>query len=114
MYPVGLTTIETELTDYQVAVFVVDWDSSVRIEELVGFQGDDAPNEPDVTVENPSFHEGIYYLWHVTGGEPFNLQITHKGGANWVVSGLFVDDTKGAAVQYESKLTVTWGEIKKQ
>lgn len=110
--PVGLITIETKLSDYQVAVYVVDWDSSVRVEDLVGFQGGNAPNDPDVTVENPEFHEGIYYLWHVTGNEPFSLQITHQGGANWVVSGLFVDDLKGAAVQPCDKITVTWGQLK--
>ena len=110
--PVGLITIETKLTNYQVAVYAVDWDSSVRVEDLVGFQGNKAPNDADVTVENPDFHEGVYYLWTVNGNEPFKLQITHKGGANWVISGIFVDDMKGAAVHPKSKLAITWGEIK--
>jgi len=110
--PVGLITIETKLTNYQVAVYAVDWDSSVRVEELVGFQGNKAPDEPDVTVENPDFHEGVYYLWVVNGKDPFKLQITHKGGANWVISGIFVDDMKGAAAQPKSKLATMWGTLK--
>ena len=109
--PVGLITIETKLKDYQVAVYVVDWDSTARIEDLVGFQGDKAPKEPDVTVNNPVFNAGVYHLWHVTGAEPFSLQITHKGGANWVVSGIFVDDT-GTAVETSGKLAATWARMK--
>ena len=94
------------------AVYAIDWDSSVRVEELVGFQGNKAPDEADVTVENPDFHEGVYYLWVVNGNDPFKLQITHKGGANWVISGIFVDDLKGAAAHPKSKLAITWGEVK--
>ena len=94
------------------AVYAIDWDSSVRVEDLVGFQGNKAPNDADVTVKNPDFHEGVYYLWTVNGNEPFKLQITHKGGANWVISGIFVDDMKGAAISPKAKLTTTWSEIK--
>jgi hypothetical protein len=50
----------------------------------------------------------------VNGNDPFKLQITHKGGANWVISGIFVDDMKGAAVSPKEKLTTTWGDIKQQ
>jgi len=109
--PVGLVTLTTELKSYQVAISAIDWDSSVRVEDLVGYQGDKAPADPDVTVENPEFHEGVYYIWNVTGNEPFNLQITFKGGANWVISGLFVDAT-GQAVNANGKLATTWASIK--
>ena len=108
--PVGVITIETELKNYQVAAYCCDWDSSVRVEDLVGFQGDDPPKDPDVTVTNPEFNAGMYHIWNVTGDEPFKLQITHKGGANWVVSGIFVDAM--AAVEAGGKLTTTWGRIK--
>jgi len=110
--PVGVVTIETNLRDYQVAVYAVDWDSSVRVQDMVGFQGNNAPNAPDVTVENPEFNAGVYYLWHVTGNDPFKLQITHTGGANWVISGIFVDDLGGTPVQLKDKLATTWGRIK--
>jgi len=109
--PVGLVTMETKLTNYQVAIHAVDWDSSVRVEDLVGYQGGKAPAEADVTVENPDFHQGVYYIWNVTGKEPFNLQITHKGGANWVISGLFIDAI-AQPVELKGKLAVTWGSIK--
>ena len=52
-------------------------------------------------------------LWNVTGSDPFKLQITYIGGANWVISGLFVDDLGSANVQYKGKLTITWGQLKK-
>ncbi|HGJ66482.1 TPA: hypothetical protein ENS27_14055 [bacterium] len=110
--PVGLVELETKLKSYQVAISAIDWDSSVRVEDLVGYQGDKAPKDPDVTVQNPDFHNGVYYIWHVTGNDPFKLQITHKGGANWVISGLFVDAV-GASVNANGKLTMTWGSIKK-
>jgi len=110
--PVGLVELETKLKSYQVAISAIDWDSSVRVEDLVGYQGEKAPKDPDVTVQNPDFHNGVYYIWHVTGNDPFKLQITHKGGANWVISGLFVDAI-GASVNANGKLTITWGSIKK-
>jgi hypothetical protein len=110
--PVGLVELETKLKSYQVAISAIDWDSSVRVEDLVGYQGEKAPKDPDVTVQNPDFHNGVYYIWHVTGNDPFKLQITHKGGANWVISGLFVDAV-GASVNANGKLTMTWGSIKK-
>ena len=109
--PEGLFTIETDLPAYQVAAYVVDWDSSVRIQTMTGFQGN-APADPDVTVENPDFNAGIYYIWHVTDGGPFNLRITHEGGANWVMTGLFLDDMDSAAVEAGDKLTTTWGQLK--
>ena len=100
------------MKSYQVAISAIDWDSSVRVEDLVGYQGEKAPKDPDVTVQNPDFHNGVYYIWHVTGNDPFKLQITHKGGANWVISGLFVDAIN-ASVNVNGKLTMTWGSIKK-
>ena len=111
--PVGVFTIETSLSNYQVAAYVVDWDSSVRVQDMVGFQGDEAPGDPDVTVENPEFNTGMYHIWHVSGGEPFKLQITHQGGANWVMSGIFVDDLGAAtAVQAKGRLAATWGRLR--
>ena len=111
--PVGIVTLETKLKSYQVAIHAIDWDSAVRVEDLVGYQGAKAPQDPDVTVQNPDFHNGVYYIWNVTGNEPFTLQITHKGGANWVISGLFVDAT-GASVDANGKLATTWGSIKEE
>ena len=110
--PTGVITLETKLTNYQVALFVIDWDSTARVQELVGFQGAQAPANADAKVENPAFNSGVYYLWHVTGSEPFKIQITHKGGANWVISGLFVDAVNVTAVKSDGKLAITWGAIR--
>lgn len=110
--PEGILTVETSLSEYQVAVLALDWDSDVRIIGLTGYQGD-APADPDVIVENPDFNAGIYQIWHVTGSAPFTLRITHEDGANWVLTGLFVDDMNSAAVEPGDKLTTTWGQLKK-
>ncbi len=110
--PEGVFTVETSLSDYQVAAYVVDWDSTVRVQTMTGFQGDSAPAESDVTVENPDFNAGMYHIWHVTGGDPFKLRITHEGGANWVMSGIFVDEIGSAAVDARGRLTTTWGQLK--
>jgi len=110
--PESILTVETSLSEYQVAVLALDWDSADRIMGLTGYQGD-APADPDVIVENPEFNAGMYHIWHVTGGDPFRLRITHEGGANWVLTGLFVDDMNSAAVEPGAKLTTTWGQLKK-
>lgn len=110
--PTGVITIETKLDSYQATLFVIDWDSTARIEELTGFQGAKAPDKPDAIVQNPEFNAGVYYKWLVTGKDPFKIQIVHKGGANWVISGLFIDKVEGSAVQPSEKLTSTWGGIK--
>jgi len=110
--PTRVITVETRLTNYQVAIYFCDWDSSVRVEDVVAFQGNEKPPEkPDVTINNPEFNAGVYHFWAVTGKEPFKIQITHKGGANWVISGLFVDAVKAPVESYQ-KLAATWGTIK--
>ena len=110
--PVGTITVETKLKNYQVAIYAVDWDSSVRVEDLVGYQGNNPPKDPDVTVVNPAFNAGIYFIWNVTGSDPFKLQVTQKGGANWVFTGLFLD-ALSTSVEANGKLATTWGDIKK-
>lgn len=110
--PEGILTVETSLSEYQVAVLALDWDSTARIMGLTGYQGD-APADADVIVENPEFNAGMYHIWHVTGSDPFTLRITHEGGANWVLTGIFVDDMNSAAVEPDDKLTTTWGQLKK-
>ena len=106
-----MLTIETDLKNYQVAAYFCDWDSSARTEDVVGFQGDDPPADPDVAISNPVFNAGVYHIWEVTGEEDFKLQITHTGGgANWVIGGMFVD--AAAPVDAKGKLASAWGRIK--
>ena len=110
--PTSAISVETSLDSYQVAVHMMDWDSEVRVQDVVGFQGDTAPETPDATVEGPDFHNGVYHLWQVTGSDPFKLQIVHQGGANWVLSGFFVDAIGGTAVAPEGKLASRWAALK--
>jgi len=110
--PNSVITLTTGLTSYQVALCVLDWDSTARSEELVGFQGAAAPAKADATVTNPEFNAGVYYKWAVTGSDPFKIQVTFKAGANWVMSGIFLDKITGTAVQSGGKLATTWGDIR--
>lgn len=110
--PDTVLTLTSKLTSYQVALYCCDWDSTVRVQELAGFQGTKAPEKADVTVQNPEFNAGVYYLWTVTGSDPFKLQIKFKGGANWVISGIFIDAISSTAVRPDSKLAMTWGAIR--
>lgn len=110
--PTGIISVETKLDNYQATLFVIDWDSTSRVEELTGFQGAKAPDKPDAVVQNPEFNAGVYYKWLVTGKDPFKIQIVHKGGANWVISGLFIDKVEGSAVKSSMKLASNWGRIK--
>lgn len=110
--PTGIISVETRLDSYQATLFVIDWDSTARIEELTGFQGEKASDKPDAVVQNPEFNAGVYYKWLVTGKDPFKIQIVHKGGANWVISGLFIDKVEGSAVESSMKLASTWGRIR--
>jgi len=110
--PNTVLTLETKLKNYQIAVYAVDWDSTARSESFTGYQGDTAPKVPDVTIKNPDFNAGMYEIWTVTGTDPFNLKIDFVSGANWVITGIFID-ALGAAVDANGKLATTWGDIKK-
>lgn len=110
--PVRVITVETKLTAYQVAIYFCDWDSSVRVEDVVAYQGNEKPpDKPDVTINNPEFNAGVYHFWNVTSKDSFKLQITHKGGANWVIGGLFIDALK-VPVEPGGKLATTWGAVR--
>jgi hypothetical protein len=95
--------------EYDVSVYCCDWDSVVRIEDIVGYQGD-LPAKADVTVQNPEFNKGEWHRWHVTGSDPFKLTVTHKGGANWVIGGVMFD--ANLSVDPNHRLTTTWGALK--
>ncbi|MBM3212697.1 hypothetical protein FJZ33_10780 [Candidatus Poribacteria bacterium] len=110
--PVGTINIETKLKDYQLAIYAVDWDSSARVQDMSLFQGNKPPQDPHVTVINPAFNAGIYLIWRVTGSDPVTLQVVHKGGANWVFTGLFLD-ALSTSVEGLGKLATTWGDIRK-
>jgi hypothetical protein len=110
--PDTVLTLTPKISNYQVALYCCDWDSTARIEDIAGYQGATVPAKADVTAQNPEFPAGVYYLWSVTGSDPFKLSIKFKAGANWVISGIFIDAISGTAVQPNSKLATTWGSIR--
>ena len=105
-------TLTVDSKDYTVAAYFTDWDSSVRVQDISGYQGNKPPTKSDATLQGPEFHNGVWHLWTVTDSEPFKLQVTHKGGANWVISAFLIDVK--AAVQQKNKFVATWGSIKNQ
>ena len=107
--PAALSFI-VDADEYQIAVYFVDWDSSARLMDISGYQGN-APGDPDAVLENPDFHEGVWHVWSVTGDEPFELSVIDNGGANWVVSGVFVDAPQ--AVSATGKLSTAWAALKR-
>jgi len=105
-------TFMIDAKEYEVSAYFCDWDSVVRVEDIVGYQGDVPPKPADATVQNPEFNKGEWHRWHVTGSDPFKLTITHKGGANWVISGVLFDTLR--AVNPEGRLTTSWGSLKSE
>jgi hypothetical protein len=102
-------TLTVDSKDYQVAAYFIDWDSNVRVQEIVGYQKT-APAKADALLQGAEFHDGVWHLWHVTDTEPFKLNIAHQGGANWVISAFLIDTA--AFVAPQGKLTTTWGRVK--
>jgi hypothetical protein len=83
-------TVNVNLLDGQAHVitfYVLDWDSVWRSErvQLV----DAATGSVLDTQTVSSFHGGVYLSWQVSGN--LVITVTHTGGANAVVSGLFFD-----------------------
>ncbi len=82
--------INLNLTDgktHRVALYLLDWDSSTRVETISIL--DAATNTVLSTQKFSSFHNGLYASWSVRGDVV--IQVTHDGGSNAVVSGIFFD-----------------------
>ena len=100
-------TIDVNLTDgntHQVALYLVDWDSTVRTESISIVDADTGAILDTETYS--SFHNGEYAVWNVAGH--VQIQVTRTGGANAVVSGLFFDPVVPSAV-YSGLDTATQG-----
>jgi hypothetical protein len=100
-------TVDVNLTDgntHQVALYLVDWDSTVRTESISIV---DAATGAVLDSETyASFHSGEYAIWNVAGN--VQIQVTKTGGGNAVVSGLFFDPVVPSAV-YGGLDTATQG-----
>jgi hypothetical protein len=72
---------------HKIALYLVDWDSTVRTQTISIL---DANSKAVLSTENYSgFHNGEYAVWNIKGN--VIIQVTHTGGANAVVSGIFVN-----------------------
>ena len=94
----GTSTIDLNLADgraHQVALCFLDWDSIVRTQtiEVQDAETGELLDSQDIA----DFGDGLYLVWEIKGHVVFN--VTHTGGANAVISGLFFDTrgTKGAS-----------------
>ena len=78
-------TIDVNLTDgntHQVALYLVDWDSTARTESISIV---DAATGAILDTETySSFHNGEYAVWNISGH--VQIQVTKTGGSNGVVS----------------------------
>ncbi len=83
-------TINVNLTDgktHRLALYLVDWDSTVRTESISILNAVSGAVLDTETYS--SFHNGEYAVWNVTGN--VQIQVTKTGGSNGVVSGIFFD-----------------------
>ncbi len=84
--------MDIDLTDGQahdVELYFLDWDSTGRGETV---QISDASSGTVLDTEMiSSFHSGVYLDWQLSGSVV--ITITHTGGANAVLSGIFFDPT---------------------
>jgi hypothetical protein len=74
--------------NHKVSLYCVDWDSTVRRQriEVIDYNHGTVLS----TVYLSSFSGGQYLVWNVTGH--VTIKITCTGGANGVVSGIFLDE----------------------
>ena len=78
-------TLTVPAGTYQLALYFLDWDSysrvvKVDVTDITGTQ----------TRSVSSFHNGVYEIFNVNGGL-VTIHLTKTGGANSVISGVFLD-----------------------
>jgi len=82
--------LDSESRSYILSIYAVDFDSTVRGNQ---FQILDAADDSvlDTQTLSPSFHNGTWLRWTITGS--VKIAVTTTAGPNAVVSGLMFDDT---------------------
>jgi hypothetical protein len=86
----GSFDIDVNLTDgnsHKISLYLLDWDSTVRTETIT--ISDASTGKPLDAESYAGFHNGGYAVWNITGH--VIIQVIKTGGANAVVSGIFVD-----------------------
>ena len=77
--------ISSDGNPHQVALYFVDWDSSIRAQSVTILDA-----QTGITLDNrnlSSFNTGVYLVWNITGH--VIVQIARTGGVNAVLSGIF-------------------------
>jgi hypothetical protein len=85
-------SINVNITDgstHQVALYALDWDSTVRAETVTVTNAATGAVLNTQILPAGSFHVGEYLVWKVSGNVTFTVRVT--GGANAVLSGVFFD-----------------------
>ena len=86
----GGFSISTNLTDgnpHQVALYLLDWDSTARAETITVTDTATGAVLDTRVLPVGSFNQGEYAVWTVKGNVKF--QVARNQGANAVVSGIF-------------------------
>lgn len=103
----GIETIQLTIPvpgNYQLAVYVLDWDTYVRSETI---SVTDSTGLVSPSVSN--FHDGKYVLFQVNVGtapsDIVTISIKKTGGANAVVSGIFIDPSLSGTYPREDSTT---------
>ena len=111
-------TLEVDLPSYYVAGYFLSGEvggGQGRSQQIWAYQGDERWEEAEA-IEIRNFHSAHlggqprYYIWHVTGPEPFHIDFHHLA-VNATISGVFIDSVL-KSVESADRLTTTWGIIK--
>lgn len=91
-------TMDVNLTDgktHQVALYALDWDHNSRIQTISILDAATGVElaTPAPTVSN--FDNGTYLIWKISGH--VLIKVTHTGGTNAVIGGIFFDPTGNTA-----------------
>ena len=96
-YSPTVFTIDVNLTDgntHQVSLYLCDWNSYARTETVTIIDA----NSSTVLSTQPyaSFTGGVWEIYQIKGH--VQIQVTHTGGDNAIVNGIFFDPVSSAAV----------------
>ena len=100
----SLTLLAGDATPHTLALYFLDWDTDVRTQTIALY--DAATNELLDQHTLTHFHEGVYYLYEVQGS--IRVALTHTGGTNAVLSGVFWDPVNAAT---ESQVRTALGDV---
>jgi hypothetical protein len=101
-------TVNLNLTDgkaHNVAMYMVDWDSTTRVEWFQFF--DASTGEPIVSQASSGFNGGKWLVWSIQGN--VQIVVTRTAGANAVLSGLMFDAGAQPAPPAPTNLAATAG-----